>query len=114
MTTCLFCDIAAKKIPARIAGETDDVVAFHDVKPQAPSHLLIVPKRHVAGAADLEPSDEALAGRMVLFAAELARELGLDRAGYRLVVNQGAAAGQTVPHLHLHLLGGRDLGWPPG
>lgn len=114
MTTCLFCDIAAKKIPARIAGETGDLVAFHDVKPQAPSHLLIVPKRHVAGAADLEPADEALAGRVVLFAAELARELGLDRAGYRLVVNQGAAAGQTVPHLHLHLLGGRDLAWPPG
>jgi len=114
MAACIFCDIAAKKIPARIAGETDQLVAFHDTRPQAPSHLLIVPRRHVSGAADLQPSDAELAGRMVLFAAELAEELGLDRAGYRLVVNNGPGAGQTVSHLHLHLLGGRDLGWPPG
>jgi histidine triad (HIT) family protein len=114
MADCVFCDIAAKKIPARIAGETEALVAFHDTKPQAPSHLLVVPKRHVAGASDLEPSDADLAGRMVLFAAELAQELGLDRDGYRLVVNNGAAAGQTVAHLHLHLLGGRELAWPPG
>ena len=114
MTTCLFCDIAAKKIPARIAGETEDLVAFHDTKPQAPTHVLIVPKRHLAGAGDLEASDEALAGRVMLFAAKLARDLGVDRSGYRLVVNHGADAGQTVPHLHLHLLGGRELAWPPG
>lgn len=114
MAACIFCDIAAKKIPARIAGETDHLVAFYDTKPQAPSHLLIVPRRHVAGAADLQESDTDLAGRMMLFAAELAEELGLDRTGYRLVVNNGPAAGQTVAHLHLHLLGGRDLGWPPG
>ena len=114
MAACIFCDIAAKKIPARIVGETGEVVAFHDSRPQAPSHVLIVPRRHLAGVGDLSPSDAELAGRMVLFAAELAGELGLDRSGYRLVVNSGEAAGQTVPHLHLHLLGGRDLGWPPG
>ena len=114
MAACIFCDIAAKKIPARIAGETDQLVAFHDTRPQAPSHLLIVPRRHVAAVAELQPSDADLAGRMMLFAADLAEELGLDRTGYRLVVNTGAAAGQTVAHLHLHLLGGRDLSWPPG
>ena len=114
MAACIFCDIAAKKIPARIAGETDQLVAFHDTRPQAPSHLLIVPRRHVAAVAELQPSDADLAGRMMLFAADLAEELGLDRAGYRLVVNNGPAAGQTVAHLHLHLLGGRDLSWPPG
>jgi histidine triad (HIT) family protein len=114
MAACVFCDIAAKKIPSRIAGETDELVAFHDSKPQAPSHVLIVPRRHVAGVGDLGASEGDLAGRMVLFAAELARKLSLDRSGYRLVVNSGPAAGQTVAHLHLHLLGGRDLGWPPG
>ena len=114
MAACIFCDIAAKKIPARIAGETDHLVAFHDTKPQAPTHLLIVPRRHVAGVGDLSETDAELGGRMMLFAADLAEELGLDRNGYRLVVNHGPAAGQTVAHLHLHLLGGRDLGWPPG
>jgi len=114
MAACIFCDIAAKKIPARIAGETDGLVAFHDTKPQAPSHLLIVPRRHVADVGGLSDTDADLAGRMMIFAADLAHELGLDRSAYRLVVNTGAAAGQTVAHLHLHLLGGRDLGWPPG
>ena len=114
MAACVFCDIAAKKIPTRIAGETDDLVAFHDSNPQAPTHVLIVPRRHLESAADLTLGDAGLGGGMLIFAAALARLLGLERSGYRLVVNSGPAAGQTVPHLHLHLLGGRDLGWPPG
>ena len=114
MAPCIFCDIAAKRISARIAGETDDLVAFHDTHPQAPTHVLIVPRRHVAGAADLAPTDAELAGRMMLFAADLARTLGIDGSGYRLVINNGPGAGQTVAHLHLHLLGGRPLHWPPG
>ncbi|HVE43178.1 MAG TPA: histidine triad nucleotide-binding protein [Planctomycetota bacterium] len=114
MAACVFCDIAAKKIPTRIAGETDDLVAFHDTNAQAPTHVLIVPRKHVESVADLTLGEASLAGGMLIFAAALARLLGIDRSGYRLVVNTGAAAGQTVPHLHLHLLGGRDLGWPPG
>ncbi len=114
MAACVFCDIAAKKIPTRIAGETDDLVAFHDTNPQAPTHVLIVPRKHVESVADLTLGDAGLAGGMLIFAAALARLLGIDRSGYRLAINTGAAAGQTVPHLHLHLLGGRDLGWPPG
>jgi len=114
MAACIFCDIAAKRIPTQIAGETDDLVAFHDTNPQAPTHVLIVPRRHVAGAEDLSQTDAELAGRMVLFAADLARTLGIDWSGYRLVINNGPAAGQTVAHLHLHLLGGRPFHWPPG
>jgi histidine triad (HIT) family protein len=114
MAACIFCDIAAKKIPARLAGETDELVAFHDTNPQAPWHVLIVPRRHLAGVGELAPADAETAGKMMLFAAELARMLGIDRSGYRLVVNTGEGAGQTVAHLHLHLLGGRSLGWPPG
>jgi histidine triad (HIT) family protein len=114
MAACIFCDIAAKKIPTRIAGETDDLVAFHDSNPQAPSHVLIVPRRHVDSVSDLTLGEAGLAGSMLIFAAALARQLGVDRGGYRLVLNTGPAAGQTVRHLHLHLLGGRDLNWPPG
>jgi histidine triad (HIT) family protein len=114
MAACIFCDIAAKRISARIAGETDDLVAFHDTNPQAPTHVLLVPRRHVAGASDLAQTDAELAGRMVLFAAELAGALGMADSGYRLVINTGPGAGQTVAHLHLHLLGGRPFHWPPG
>jgi histidine triad (HIT) family protein len=114
MASCVFCEIAAKRIPTRIAGETDELVAFHDSNPRAPTHVLIVPRKHVESVADLTLGDAALAGGMLIFAAALARLLGIDRSGYRLVFNIGSAAGQTVPHLHLHLLGGRELGWPPG
>jgi len=114
MAECIFCGIASKKIPARIAAEQEDLVAFHDTNPQAPTHLLIVPKRHVASLNDLSTGDAELAGRILLFGVELARSLNLEKAGYRLVLNTGPDAGQTVPHLHLHLLGGRALAWPPG
>ena len=114
MGTCLFCEIAAGRIPSRQAFSDDTLVAFHDINPQAPTHLLLIPRRHVGSLADLTAADGGLLERLAMTAARLARELGLEAAGYRLVINCGEAAGQTVPHLHLHLLAGRRLGWPPG
>ncbi len=110
---CLFCKIAAKQIPAKLVFEDADVFAFADINPQAPTHLLICPKRHFASLAEAQASDQAVLGKMSLVAAELARERKLE-AGYRTVVNTGAGAGQTVFHLHMHLLGGRAFHWPPG
>ncbi len=109
----LFLKILSGEISAKIAYEDDLCVAFHDVSPQAPVHLLIIPRKVIRTHADITPDDEALLGHLHLVAAKLARELGLG-AGYRLVVNCDEEAGQTVPHLHLHLLGGRDMTWPPG
>jgi histidine triad (HIT) family protein len=113
MSTCIFCRIAAGEIPARIVRTDEDFVAFHDVAPQAPTHVLIIPRRHLASLADARPEDAALLGRLVTAAAEIATELGVER-GFRLVVNSGAPAGQSVFHLHLHLLAGRKMSWPPG
>lgn len=110
---CIFCRIAAGEIPARIAHQDDEVVAFHDVAPKAPFHLLVIPRRHIATLAETAPEDAALLGRVVRTAIEVAHAEGLDR-GYRLVWNCGESAGQSVFHLHLHLLGGRAMGWPPG
>jgi len=112
MSECIFCRIAAGEIPARIVHADEDVVAFHDLAPQAPTHILVIPKRHVASAAETTPEDAPLLGRVVATACELARRMELD--GFRLVVNSGASAGQSVYHLHLHLLGGRRFTWPPG
>lgn len=112
MSDCIFCRIAAGEIPARIVHTDDEVVAFHDLAPQAPTHLLVIPKRHIAAAADTAAADAPLLGRLVSTACELARRLELD--GFRLVVNNGESAGQSVFHLHLHLLGGRRFSWPPG
>ena len=109
MTDCIFCKIAAGEIPATFVYRDELVVAFRDVAPQAPTHVLVVPRRHVADADALEPADEALVGRMALVAARLARELGVAADGYRLVLNTGPHGGQVVPHLHLHLLAGRPL-----
>jgi histidine triad (HIT) family protein len=111
---CLFCKIARRDIPASIVHETDDLLAFRDVGPQAPVHVLVIPKRHVATLDDFEPADAALAGRLLLAAAELARREGIAEQGYRTVMNCNADGGQSVFHVHLHLLGGRRLGWPPG
>lgn len=110
MSDCLFCGIVSGAIPSRKVAEDDDTFAFEDIAPRAPTHLLIVPKQHVARMADA--SDEALAGRLLLAAARIARDRGLD--SYRLVINNGEGAGQTVFHLHVHLLGGRPMSWPPG
>lgn len=110
--SCLFCRIAKKEIPASVVHEDGDVLAFRDIAPQAPTHVLVIPKRHVATVADLAPGDEPLAGTLLAAAAKVARDLGL--ADYRLVLNNGAGAGQSVFHLHVHVLGGRALGWPPG
>jgi histidine triad (HIT) family protein len=109
----IFLKIANKQIPARIVYEDDRCVAFHDVNPQAPVHVLIIPRKVIPTHADLKEEDGPLLGHLHLVAARLAQELGIQD-GYRLVLNCKERAGQTVPHLHLHLLGGRDLHWPPG
>lgn len=113
MADCIFCKIAGKEIPSEILYEDEQVVAFADIQPQAPVHILIIPKKHVPSLAHLEESDEALMGRVIMVAKKLAEEKGLSD-GYRLVTNCGESAGQTVMHLHFHLLGGRAFQWPPG
>lgn len=112
--SCLFCRIIAGDIPSKIAYQDDALVAFHDVNPQAPVHVLIVPRKHIATLNDVTPDDEPLIGRMHARAAALARELGIAERGYRAVFNCNSEAGQTVFHIHLHLIGGRPMGWPPG
>ena len=113
-SSCIFCRIVAKSIPASIVLEDDDIVAFRDARPVAPVHVLVVPRRHIAGVADMSNDDQQLFGRILLGARDVAAKLGLSDEGYRLVLNQGAAAGQSVLHVHCHVLGGRELAWPPG
>jgi len=110
----IFEKIAAREIPAKIIFEDDELIAFHDVNPQAPVHVLIVPKRVVPRLAEAKQSDQPILGKLLLTAAKLARELGVSESGYRVVINSGSDAGETVPHLHVHLLGKRALAWPPG
>ncbi len=110
----LFERIIARQIPADIVYEDDTVLAFRDIKPQAPVHVLIVPKRPIPRIAEAGAEDAATLGHLLLKAAEVARQLGLERTGFRLVVNNGRDGGETVPHLHCHILGGRPLAWPPG
>jgi histidine triad (HIT) family protein len=110
----IFEKIIAREIPARIVHETEDFLAFHDVNPQAPVHVLIVPKRVIPRIAEAGADDAALLGRMLAAAADIARQLDVAETGYRLVINNGRNAGESVPHLHMHLLGGRALAWPPG
>lgn len=110
----IFEKIAAKQIPAAIVHEEDDFLAFHDIQPQAPVHVLIIPKRCIPRVAEASDSDAALLGRMMLAARVIAQKLGVLESGYRLVVNNGRDAGESVPHLHIHLLAGRSLHWPPG
>ena len=112
--SCLFCRIAAGEIPAEVLYQDADVTAFRDVNPQAPFHALLIPRRHVPTLDALGQEDRELVGRLVLEAIRLAREQGLSEGGYRLVWNCGPDAGQSVFHVHLHVLGGRSLGWPPG
>ena len=115
MADCLFCRIVAGEIPATIVKRSDDALAFRDIDAKAPVHVLVIPTQHVAAVRDAKGADgERLLGRLLAFAAEIAAEQGLDRDGYRIVTNTGRNAGQSVDHLHLHVLGGRKLSWPPG
>ena len=113
-SSCLFCRIAAREIPADIVRESEGVVAFRDVNPQAPTHILLIPKEHVTSVAELRDHHGGLLADIMQAAAQLARADGIADSGWRLVTNVGADAGQTVFHLHFHLLGGRAMGWPPG
>lgn len=113
MTECLFCRIAAKDLDSDIVMESDDLLAFRDINPAAPTHVLVIPKRHIASAQDLGPDDAEVLGRMFLALNSIAAEEGLER-GYRIVTNVGPDAGQSVLHLHFHLLGARPMAWPPG
>ena len=110
---CLFCKISAKKIPSKIVYEDEDVFAFEDISPQAPTHVLICPRKHFASLDEAAPADQAVLGKLQLVAAQLARKRNLLE-GYRTVLNNGKGAGQSVFHLHVHLLGGRAFRWPPG
>jgi histidine triad (HIT) family protein len=109
---CIFCRIVNREIPASIVAETDDCVAFRDVDPKAPVHVLIVPRAHIASLEDAD--DAATIGRLALLAADIAKREGISASGYRTVINTNGDAGQTVFHIHMHLLGGRKMGWPPG
>ena len=113
MTECPFCRIAAGQLPAKIIYRSSDIVAFHDIAPQAPTHILVIPVKHISSARDLQSGDADLMGRLLITATQIAQEQNLDR-GYRFVVNTGPHGGQSVDHLHIHLLGGRPMKWPPG
>ena len=110
---CVFCKVASGEMRARFVLEEDDIVAFHDLNPQAPTHILIIPRKHIASLANCSEQDAAILGKIQLAAAKLAKEFKLEK-GFRLVSNNGRGAGQSVDHLHYHLLGGRRMGWPPG
>jgi len=112
--SCLFCRIAARDLPASIVYDDDRVLAFNDVNPQGPTHVLVVPKKHIASLNDLTPEDDQIVGEVVRRAAAIARERGIAESGFRTVFNTNRGAGQTVFHIHLHLIGGRSLHWPPG
>lgn len=114
MTDCLFCKIVAKQIPAKVVFEDDSVLAFRDINPQAPVHILIIPKQHLTTLNDVEDEHATLIGRMVVTARQLAEAEGIAEGGYRWVMNCNRDGGQTVYHIHLHLLGGRAMHWPPG
>lgn len=114
MSDCLFCAIAAGDIPADVVHRDDELVAFRDIAPQAPTHILVIPRVHYDNARDLAVADPGLAGRLLALAGELAERDGVAEGGYRIVTNTGEGAGQSVPHVHIHVLGGRALTWPPG
>ena len=114
MTDCLFCKMVSGEIQPDVVFEDDDVLAFRDVNPQAPVHVLVIPKSHIATTNELTPEHAALIGKMVLAARQIAADEGVDEPGYRMVMNCNPEAGQSVYHIHLHMLGGRPMNWPPG
>jgi histidine triad (HIT) family protein len=114
MEDCLFCKIVGGQIPAKIVYQDNEVVAFADINPQAPQHVLVVPRRHIASMTDINQEDGPVLASIFMAATEVARELGIAESGFRFVTNVGPDAGQSVFHLHFHLLGGRRMGWPPG
>jgi histidine triad (HIT) family protein len=114
MEDCIFCDIINKKIPGKIVFEDDDIVAFEDINPQAPTHILVLPRKHIPTILDMTQEDEKLIGKVVLVAGNIAKKYQIDNRGFRLVFNCNREAGQTIFHIHLHLVGGRRMSWPPG
>ena len=114
MSTCLFCGIAAGSIRSKVIYQDDQAVAFEDINPQAPVHVLIIPRKHVSSIGETDSAESALLGHLLLTGAKIAKEKGLTTSGYRILTNTGPDAGQSVFHLHLHVLGGRPMGWPPG
>ena len=114
MTECLFCKIISREIPGSLVYEDDHVLAFNDINPQAPTHVLVVTKRHITSLNELSPEDDQIVGELVRRAAAIAKERGISAGGFRTVFNTNRDAGQTVFHIHLHLLGGRAMHWPPG
>ncbi len=114
MSDCIFCRIVEGDIPSTMVHEDDESLAFEDLNPQAPVHVLVIPKRHIVSLADAQEADLSLLGRLMLTCSHVAKQKGLDESGYRVVTNIGRNAGQTVFHLHLHILGGRGFQWPPG
>jgi len=114
MKACLFCSVVDRTIQSTIAYEDEQALAFQDIHPQAPVHILVIPKRHIQSVQDFESSDAPLLGHLLMVCVKLAKQKGISESGYRIVTNSGPHAGQTVPHLHFHLLGGRSMTWPPG
>jgi len=114
MSDCIFCGIVSGAVPCKKVMETESLLAFHDIRPRAPVHVQIIPKEHIPSVNDITEKHSAVTAGLIAAAREIAGKLNLSRDGYRLVINCGRDAGQDVPHLHLHLLGGRPLGWPPG
>lgn len=114
MPDCIFCEIVNKRMKSEIIHEDDKIVAFKDINPQAPVHILLVPRKHIDSVQDIQEEDAALMGTMVLIAREIAEKNNIGKEGYRLVINNGINGGQTVSHLHMHMMGGRRMTWPPG
>jgi len=112
--SCLFCKVARKEIPAKIVHEDDETLAFHDINPVAPTHVLVIPKKHIVSLADATPEDQALLGKLLLTAKHVAEAEGRSGEGFRTVINSGIQAGQSVFHIHVHVIGGRAMAWPPG
>lgn len=112
--SCLFCKISRKEIPAQIVYEDEQMLAFHDIRPQAPTHILLIPRKHIATINEVADQDALLLGQIMIKAKEIAKQQGIAESGYRLVYNINAHGGQEVYHIHLHLLGGRQMSWPPG